>query len=133
MIFIGPLALAIHLGFDADWVRFQFQKNAMLQDVANLKSAHDQPVLAVWGWGETGGAGVPNFSYTMIYDESDVIASAPASWSDDFRKRLVRVRDAAGGSNGSSNSVLFGFESDSENISVEKMGDHFYLAGQYIN
>jgi len=85
VIFAGASAA----GVNPERVRFEIGKRYYVDQIAALPQI-GEPRFKLFDWGGTGGAGVPNFVYTLIYDESDEI-SLPRSersraWQDRAKK-----------------------------------------------
>lgn len=128
----GAVTALQHVGLDMDWVRFEFRKAAMMEDVSRLEASSEGNAVISWGWGETGGAGVSNLAYTMIYDPTDEIVHPSSTWSPEFRSRVKRAK-AEYALSGQSDSAIYGLSEGEPNATLRSMGGHFYLATYFID
>lgn len=65
-------AAANAAGVNPQWVRFKLGKRYYSDEIAKLEKT-GEPRFKTFDWGRTGGAGVTNIFYTLVYDESDEI------------------------------------------------------------
>lgn len=66
---IGLLAALQHYRIGADWFYFQFKRHEYEEQLRTLHNPH--PQYKEWDWGSTGGTASANYSYTLVYDETD--------------------------------------------------------------
>ncbi|WP_338691769.1 hypothetical protein V5279_36245 [Bradyrhizobium sp. 26S5] len=115
LIFAGARAA----GISSELIRFEIGRHYYIAQVEKLPQA-GEPRLATFDWGQTGGVGVANFIYTLVFDEADEIARAPAqrslAWHDRANRRCpgTPLCSALDPSSGFS-------------ITVRKLDGHFYL------
>ncbi|WXC81695.1 hypothetical protein WDK88_08795 [Bradyrhizobium septentrionale] len=124
-ILVAPLAACLIFagaraaGISSELIRFEIGRHHYIAQVEKLPQA-GEPRLATFDWGQTGGVGVANFIYTLIFDEADEIARAPAprslAWHDRANRQcpgtpLCSVLDPSSGFS----------------ITVRKLDGHFYL------
>jgi hypothetical protein len=108
------------LGVTIDRIRFELGKSDYQAQVDALPAGDDGIRIKTWDWGGTGGAGVPNFMWMLVYDDSDQIALPPSSWSAKWVEKT--------GQTGSSlYSVVH--QSDDKNyfVTVRHLVGHFYV------
>jgi hypothetical protein len=117
--------LAAHLGVNPDRVRLEFTRAHYMAQIAQMPREADEPRLALFDWGQTGGAAVINIFHTLVYDESDEIALPSAQRSAEWNRRVDNV--AAG----STKSSILGIPSDNHSVEIKKLGRHFYLLTEY--
>jgi hypothetical protein len=86
IVFAGARAA----GIDSEWIRFEIGKRYYIDQIAQLPHT-GEPRLKMFDWGQTGGAGVPNFIYTLIYDESDEISRSAEGRSKEWKDRASRL------------------------------------------
>jgi hypothetical protein len=111
----------VRLGITPELIRFELSKSAYSAEVA-ATPATDGPRLRCWDWGETGGAGVVNVFWTLVFDESDRIALPPSSWSTDWVDKVASVnRD--GGSRCHAIARLI----NENHATVSRLGGHFFV------
>lgn len=94
-VLVAPVAayilfvVASAVGVNSEWIRFEIGKHYYIDEIARLAKT-DEPRFKMFDWGQTGGAGVPNFVYTLVYDESDEISLPQAerskAWQDKASK-----------------------------------------------
>ncbi|MDL2408723.1 hypothetical protein PY650_24385 [Rhizobium calliandrae] len=131
--FLGamPVIAFAYFGATPDRVRFEYHKSDFLKDVEDSAAAHGHPVLINWGWGEiAGGFGGASTEFDLIYDETDQIASPPASWSAEFRNRLMNGQPRKPGENYGEGGRLFPSDDNVSEPVIDSMGGHFYLVSQ---
>nr|WKF61811.1 hypothetical protein HUO10_006343 [Paraburkholderia busanensis] len=87
-ITIGLFVAAVHNGIDPDWFRFQFTRAYYTYQARHLPGP--SPKYHEWYWGETGGVGVANIFYRLVYDETDKPLDTPAEQHYDGAQALVR-------------------------------------------
>ncbi|VIO69028.1 hypothetical protein [Bradyrhizobium ivorense] len=123
-IVVAPIAVCLIFasarmaGISPEFLRFAIWKSHYIEQVEKLPPT-DEPRLATFDWGQTGGAGVANFIYTLVFDESDEIARAPEQRSRAWQDRMNR---RCPGTTPCSPSDPAGFS-----IAVRKLDGHFYL------
>lgn len=112
---LGPL------GVTTERVRLELWKSDHLAQVDALPTSDDGIRLKTWNWGETGGVAVPNFFWTLVYDDSDQIALPPSSWSVAWVEKTGQV--------GSPLYSIVHNRRDSKDyyVSVRQLNGHFYL------
>jgi hypothetical protein len=106
-------------GIDSQWIRFEIGKQYYVDQIAKLPQT-DEPRFKIFEWGQTGGAGVTNLVFTLIYDESDEIGLAPEGRSKEWQQRAGRM---CPGTMMCSITNPYGEMS----ITVKRIEGHFYL------
>jgi hypothetical protein len=91
LAFVCCLVL-LKAGYDVTWMRFEATKSRYLRDLELAAS----PSYQVWQWGETGGVGVANQFYTLVYDESDAVAKRKGPVAENNGEPWVSVRHLDG-------------------------------------
>ncbi len=112
-------------------ITFELNKSEFLHEVAALPKTYGSPRMKVWNWGSTGGAGVVNTTYLLVYDESDQINQvelAPSARSPDWEERA----DAAAAGNAFVSILHPEFYTDDiqpylARTGVKHLEGHFYL------
>jgi len=107
-------------GVNPQSIRLAVNKRSYLAEIAKLPDT-GEPRFHSFKWGETGGAAVANFFFTLVFDETDEIGLPPGLRSEAWVKRHTppacvkeqqcAVYESAGG----------------KTVTVEPMGDHFFL------
>jgi hypothetical protein len=120
-----PLAWALfvslsHTGISPEWLRFQLAKESYLEQVARSERGPDGLRFKVFDWGSVGGVAVPNFFYTLVYDESDEIA-LPAN------ERTMAWKQRVGSGIGSQLYSILQPENERHSTKVQLLEGHFYL------
>jgi hypothetical protein len=112
---LGPL------GVTTQRIRLEWGKSDYLAEVGALPASDDGIRLKTWNWGSTGGVAVPNFFWTLVYDDSDQIVLPPSSWS------AVWVRKT--GQTGSPLYSVVHNRRDGKDyyVSVKRLDGHFYV------
>ena len=80
--------LLLRSGFDSQWIRFKINKTSYDATVSALENHH--PRHYSWEWGSTGGAGVVNIFYSLVYDENDKI---PLRESESSKGEDITIRN----------------------------------------
>lgn len=88
LVTIGLFKASLHYQIDADWVRFQFTRTYYVHQLRHLPGP--SPMYREWYWGETGGAGVANIIYRLVYDETDKPLELPVERNYDGAQATVR-------------------------------------------
>jgi len=114
LIFAGVRAA----GISSELIRFEIGKHYYIAQIEKLPQTGD-PRLATFDWGQTGGAGVPNFIYTLVFDESDEIIRAPAQRSPAWHDRANRQCQGT--------PLCSLLNPPDFTITVRKLDGHFYL------
>ncbi len=89
-VIAGPaIAAALFLalgraGISPPLLRLLAFRGDYLADVAMAPA----PRLLLWDWGSTGGAGVPNVFWTLVYDETDTLSHPPDAWDPAWTRRM---------------------------------------------
>jgi len=83
--------LLVWLGITPEQVRLDLWKSNYLAQVNALPATDDGPRLITWDWGSTGGVGVVNYFWTLVYDDSDQIALPPASRSAEWYRKADKA------------------------------------------
>jgi hypothetical protein len=117
---LALFAISGAIGVTPEHIRFAVNKRSYEADIARLPQT-GEPRFHTFDWGSTGGAGVPNFFYTLVFDESDEMTLAPDRRSAAWRKRVVAHMCPE-----TQQCSLFGPE-ERKAVNVEKMADHFFL------
>jgi hypothetical protein len=109
------------LGVTTEHIRLELWKSEYLAQVNALPASDDGIRLKTWNWGETGGVAVPNFFWTLVYDESDQIALPPSSWSAEWVQKTGQV--------GSPLYSVVHKRRDGKDyyVSVKRLDGHFYV------
>ncbi|WP_442217774.1 hypothetical protein [Rhizobium sp. 2YAF20] len=127
----APIVGLGHVGINPDRLRFEYRKSDFLKDVADCAASKDHPLLMHWLWGDQGGGfGASSIESTLIYDETDQIASPLSTWTDEVRSRLFNNSGSGSQKNYVEGSSLVPLNGDTSEPSIESMGSHFYLATQ---
>jgi hypothetical protein len=121
-LFLGLIAVRIFV-WDNDRIRFylvRFQYDSEVnREIRDPLSRH--PVLLVWGWSDSGGAGVTNVFSRLVYDESDQVASTQRSaewWASEKKwDRSVHEFDEA----------ISSGQMTGERLFVDKIAPHYYI------
>ncbi|MHC1946675.1 hypothetical protein IF803_20040 [Bradyrhizobium sp. UFLA06-06] len=113
------LAGAKAAGITSELMRFEIGKRYYVDQVEKLPRAGESR-LATFDWGQTGGVGVSNAIYTLVFDESDEIALSPARRSGTWWDRVNRQ---------CSGTTLCSLlqPAPEVSVSVRKVDGHFYL------
>jgi hypothetical protein len=112
---LGPL------GVTTERIRFAWSKSSYLAEVSALPVSDDSIRLKTWNWGETGGVAVPNFFWTLVYDDSDQIALPPSSWSAEWVQKNGQVGSRL-------YSVVHNRRDDKDYyVTVRRLDGHFYV------
>jgi hypothetical protein len=127
-VILAPVAafllfeLADAAGLNSARIRFEIGKEYYLDQIAKLPQT-GQPQFKLFDWGGTGGAGVTNVFYALIYDESDEILLPPQERSAAWRDRVNKECRA-----------LCSILRPSSDIStnVRKIVGHFYFVSEAI-
>jgi hypothetical protein len=115
------------LGVTTERIRLEWWKSSYLAEIAALPPSADGIRLKTWDWGETGGAAVANFFWTLVYDESDQIALPPSGWSTEWLQKA----DKSGGIY----SVIHHTRDDEDyyrRFTVRHLTGHFYVVEELI-
>jgi hypothetical protein len=120
-----PLAWALfawlsQMGVSPDWVHFQLQKSAYLEQVARCECGPNGLRFKVFDWGGTGGVAVANIFYSLVYDESDEIALPAGEWTTAWKRRV-------GPGTGSQLYSILQPEDEHHSTNVKLVEGHFYL------
>jgi hypothetical protein len=121
-IIAGSFFLALEpLGVTTQRVRLELWKSDYLAQIDALPASDDGIRLKTWNWGETGGVAVPNFFWTLVYDESDQIAVPPSSWSAEWVQKTGQV--------GSPLYSVVHNRRDGKDyyVSIRRLDGHFYV------
>jgi hypothetical protein len=121
-IIAGSFFLALEpLGVTTQRVRLELWKSDYLAQIDALPASDDGIRLKTWNWGETGGVAVPNFFWTLVYDESDQIALPPSSWSAEWVQKTGQV--------GSPLYSVVHNRRDGKDyyVSIRRLDGHFYV------
>lgn len=124
MVAYGLIQLVLHLGFTPGWIRFELGKHHYLAEIERLPQ-NGEPRFKLFNWGGTGGAGVVNVFFNLIFDESDEIALPPEKRSAQW---LSRMRSYCPGTQMCS---ILRPNPPSHIVDVQKVGQHFYLVTEY--
>ena len=108
------------LGVDSERIRFEHGKGYYVDQVSQIPRT-DVPRLKTFDWGSTGGVAVPNFIYTLVYDESDEIGLPPEQRSIEWRSRAQSLCP------GTQMCSILKTEPPGHVVSVRKMQAQFYL------
>jgi hypothetical protein len=112
-------AAANAAGVNSEWIRFELWKHRYVDEIGRLANT-DAPRIKLFDWGQTGGAGVPNFAYTLVYDESDEIVRPPSERSTAWQDRASKLcPDTTMCATSSPPSGIY--------VTVKKLEGHFYL------
>ena len=65
-------AAADAVGVNSQRIRFELGRRYYIDEIAKLANT-GEPRFKTFDWGQTGGAGVTNIFYTLVYDESDEV------------------------------------------------------------
>jgi hypothetical protein len=79
----------------AEWTRFQLSRRYYLAKIVSAPRTNDEPLFAMFDWGESGGAGVSNVIDTLIYDETDQIGLPDAKRSVEWKQRMEKGRQGS--------------------------------------
>ena len=82
LLMYGFVAGAFRYQVDPDWIWFQVARPYYVEQAKNL--AGPSPKYHQWYWGQTGGAGIANAFYFLVYDESDspLAHREPPEWKN---------------------------------------------------
>lgn len=127
-----PLVALGHLGFDGDWLRFEYRKADFLENVADSAISNGHPVLIHWLWGNEGGAfGYPRTQWTLVYDETDQLALPPSTWPNSlWSKKSNQITGDGLRMSYMQGSGLALPNDDRSEPYITRMSSHFYLAEQ---
>jgi hypothetical protein len=115
-------AAARAAGVNSEWIRFEIGKHYYFDQIAALPPTGELR-FKIFEWGETGGAGVANSIYTLIYDESDEISLPPADRSKAWLDRANKLCPGT-----VMRSILNPSGIPTElSVAVKKIDGHFYL------
>lgn len=124
-IIVAPVAVwlifagARGAGITPEWIRFEIEKRHHVEQVDKLTRT-DEPRLALFDWGQIGGAGTANAIYTLVFDEADEIVQGPERRSKAWQDRARRLCP------GTPMCVLLDPPAELS-ITVSKLDGHFYL------
>jgi hypothetical protein len=120
IIALAFFSVLARLGLTDDRIRFELGKSDYQAQVDALPASDDGIRIKTWDWGETGGAGVPNFFWTLVYDDSDQIALPPSSWSAQWVEKTGQVGSSL-------YSVVHQADDKSHSVRVRHVVGHFYV------
>jgi hypothetical protein len=121
------------LGITPEQVRLDLWKSNYLAQVNAAAATDGGPRLMSWDWGSTGGAGVVNYFWTLVYDDSDQIVLPPTSRSAEWYGKADKA--FKGASIGKpvatfqDNAHLQNYTQEyyDQHISVRHIDGHFYV------
>ena len=133
-IVVGSFFLLLwRMGINTELIRLELWKSTYLAEVEAQADQGGGHRLKAWDWGAAGGVGVPTFSWTLVYDESDQIALGRSLWSAEW----LRQADQAAKGNGFY-SIIHpeSFAADINeydrhiSISIRRIDGHFFVVEQ---
>lgn len=124
VIAYGSIQLVLHLGFTPGWIRFELGKRHYLAEIERLPQ-NGEPRFKLFNWGETGGAGVVNVFFNLIFDESDEIALPPERRSDQWSRRMRSYCP------GTQMCSILRPDPPRHIVDIQKVDGHFYLVTEY--
>ena len=78
------------VGVNPERIRFEVNRRSYEAGIARLPRT-GEPRFHTFDWGGTGGVAVPNFVFTLVFDESDEIGLPPEQRSTWWRKRVTAL------------------------------------------
>ncbi|MCC6781098.1 MAG: hypothetical protein IT537_31380 [Hyphomicrobiales bacterium] len=108
---IALFMLLRHLSIDADRIRFAVTRPYYESLIAAMPRDGQEPLLARFDWGGTGGAGVVNIFHVLVFDESDELTQnrRSAQWWSRAAHTMPSILN------------------DDHTINIRRLGKHFYL------
>jgi hypothetical protein len=122
------------LGITTELIRLELGKSSYLAQIDALPATDGGPRLKSWDWGQTGGAGVVNDFWTLVYDDSDQIALPASSRSADWLRNADQsARNTYQEAKGYGLSAIIHAENGGvgDQIIVRHLEGHFYVVLLY--
>ncbi len=122
-----PLLGWLGLPPDRDLILLRLWKSSYMADVEAIPVKGGHLRLKTWDFGEVGGVATSNVFWTLVYDESDLLALPPAAWSAEA------IQNANEDSGTTFHSFIHGASEDgNHNIQVKHLEGHFYVVVEIV-